>query len=270
MDAKITVTTKCGAKCKTCPSWERFTKEMHPDSFRYVYDKLNADKIIERILIDNTGDIYWHSEDIEIFNIIESHKMKYVVITTNGSRMDYIPNVDEFIISFNGGDKESYEYTTGLKFETVTKNIFKNYKVFEDIKAEIHCLIWEGNKGCEESFKNLFKDFPGRLRISYKYDNQFKTDYTLQKYKNNKKEICNYLRCLSIDVDGTVRSCAHDFDGVTDWGNVFKNEIHELISHEKRKEKYYEHKNNIFKGLCRNCNFNTPVGERVVYVDQMG
>lgn len=266
MDAAITVTTECGAKCKTCPSWQRFTREMQPEVFKYIYTKLNADNITRRILINNTGDIYFHSHCMELFNIIESLKKKPVIITTNAAYMDYIPNVDEFIISFNGGDKKSYEYTTGLPFEKVLKNIYKNYEIFKDIKAEIHCLIWEGNRGCENRFKKLFKDFPGRLRISYKYDNQFQKDYTLDKYKKNKRIVCQYIRELSINIDGTINSCAHDFEGATNWGNIMQNEVHELVSNNKRRKKYQEHKHGIFKGLCKNCNFNTPVDERVYYV----
>ena len=76
--AKLTLTTKCGAHCITCPSWQQQPQEMSLDNFKIIWDKLNDDKFIKSIVINNTGDMYHHSCSDVIFDYIEAHKNKFV------------------------------------------------------------------------------------------------------------------------------------------------------------------------------------------------
>lgn len=221
---------------------------------------------IHRILINNTGDMDVHPKKKEIWEFMARHHYKPVLLTTNAAAMTHIPKVDFIAISFNGGTKESYEYTTGLNFERTVARIRKFYPEIAKIPAEIHCLIWDGNEGTENALKELWADFPGRVRVSYKYDNQMREDHTIKAHKKDKRDPCDYLGMLSIMPNGQVVSCAHDFEMTTNYGNVFTDSIESTIWHESRKKKGLEHIAGKYTGICKNCNYNTTTDGRIVYL----
>jgi len=231
-----------------------------------MWVKLMMAPEVTRILLNNTGDMYLHPKRKEIFKYIEEHKYKPVIMTTNAGAMDYVPKIDHLIISFNGGTKSSYEYTTGLDFDKTVKKIKSFYPDIAKVYSEIHCLMWDGNEGTEAALKELWKDFPGRVRLSYKYDNQMKEDHTIDKYKKTDRVFCDYLTMLSILPDGKVISCAHDFEGVTDFGNIFTEEVGDILKNKNRIKKMKEHYEGRFEGLCKKCNYNTGIDGKIVYV----
>jgi radical SAM protein with 4Fe4S-binding SPASM domain len=269
MDAKITITTECGAKCRTCPVHTMPKEFMDFDYFTRMWDKLmHEDRYINRVLLNNTGDMYYHPDCDRMFDYIEEHHYRPVIMTTNASRMKRIPKIDEIVISFNGGTKEAYEYTTGLDFDAVVKNIKDAYEELEKVPTlQLHCLIWEGNKGTERDLAELWKDFPGSVRISYKYDNQMKEDYTLAQYKRYDREPCKYLGMLSIMPDGQIISCAHDFEQTRNFGNYVENDTFDIIMHPQRQEILAAHYEGKYPGICEKCNFNTPDRGKVFYVE---
>ena len=267
MDAKISITTKCNAKCKTCPVWKYPGKDMSFENLKTIYDKLNDSLRIDKIFLNNTGDLYNHPEHIDILKYIELYKKKNVFMTTNGALMDYVPAIDMIIISFNGGDKESFEFTTGLDFEKTKQNIESHYAELKKIPfLEMHCLIWKGNEGTEHKIAETMKDFPGCIRISYKYDNQQAEDQTVEKFKRTQRYPCDYLDKLNIMPNGDVILCAHDFKSENVIGNILNQSIDELISDERRITKQREHDNFKYLGICEKCNYNTDCKGRVGYI----
>lgn len=267
MDAKLSVTTRCNAACATCPVWQYAGEDMTVANFQLLWEKLMASSLISRVLLNNTGDLYNHPESRRILQYVERHRFKPVIMTTNAGEMDYVPKIDVLIVSFNGGTKETYEATTGLSFEEVKANIRSHYTELRNIPVlEMHCLMWEGNAGTEDALLETWRDFPGRIRLSYKYDNQMKDDKTLPPYRANHRVPCDYLGMFSIMPDGHVVSCAHDFKKETNFGNVFDADLETVVMHPARLMKIREHKNGVFSGLCANCNYNTPLGDRIRYI----
>ena len=266
MDAKISITTACNAKCKTCPVWQYPAKHMDVDKFKLMWTKLMLAPKVRKVLLNNTGDMYLHPRRKEIFEYIETHKCKAVIMTTNAGQMDYIPDIDHIVISFNGGDKKSYEYTTGLDFDKTVARIKSHYNKLKDMSCEINCLIWDGNEGSEDALVELWKDFPGSVRVSYKYDNQMKEDHTVDKYKREKRRYCDYLDMLSIMPDGKIISCAHDFESVTNYGNIFMDSMDDIFNNPVRVAKQAEHRKGLYTGLCEKCNYNTGDAGRVFYI----
>ena len=102
MDAKLSITTRCNAKCKTCPVWCYKGSDMTYDNFVTIWDKLNKAPFVNRMLLNSTGDMYIHPDRNRIFNYIEENHKKWVCMTTNAADMDRVPKINEMIISFNG------------------------------------------------------------------------------------------------------------------------------------------------------------------------
>lgn len=272
MDCKISITTHCNSMCGTCPVWTLPGSTMSFYDFTDIWDKLVNEPQITHILFSNTGEVFAMSEDnpIRYITYAEAHKGdKYVTMITNGKEMNYVPvGLDKLIISFNGGNKRTYEYTTGMPFEHVVNNIRSQYDRIRMMEAEMHCLIWQGNAGCEDAFKRLWNDFPGKLRLSYKVENQFGPDMSANGAERDERIKCDYLDKLCIAPNGQVIQCAHDFHFETKMGNILNASVPELIAHPVRKRKIIEHERGIFQGLCTYCNYNTPVDGRVVYVGE--
>jgi radical SAM protein with 4Fe4S-binding SPASM domain len=268
--AKISITTKCNAHCITCPVWKYEGHDMELDDFKKIWSALNESDKIDQIMLNNTGDLYNHSDHVEILKIIEETHKKTVIMTTNAALMDYVPSIEVLVISFNGIDRQTYEEITGLDFYHVTANIRNHYKDFFDKLRgrglEMHCLVWDKIEGREKEILNVWHDFPGHIRLSYKYDNQFSIDHTIESKRTSERVPCDYLDTLSIMPDGKVVSCAHDFKMETDYGNILTTPIDKLIWNRERMIKRMEHSSGIFSGLCEKCNYNTPVGDRVIFL----
>ncbi|MHA1369111.1 MAG: radical SAM/SPASM domain-containing protein [Promethearchaeota archaeon] len=268
LDARISITTRCNAKCVTCPVWKYKSEDMAYDKFVELINKLDKSPLINRIMLNNTGDMYNHpncSEMFQFLRVFDRHKP--LIFTTNAGLMDEVPPVDFLIISFNGGTKETYEKTTGLSWDDVKRRIRDRYPNLRKLPAvEMHCLIYDGNAGTEDMLLKEWQDFPGRIRVSYKYDNQMRKDRTLSEYRIKRRIPCDYLEMLSIMPSGRVISCAHDFKQVTDFGNVFEESIEELVHHPSRIKKRQEHREGRYTGLCEKCNYNTPLKGRVKYL----
>lgn len=252
MDVKLTITNVCGARCATCPNWRMTPKTMPFTTFATVWRILNDAPEVSRILINNV-----ELPDAMKYLLRMQQRKKKALMITNGNHLKYVPKIDGIIISFNGGTKETYEKTTGLNFHRVITNIKNAYPQLRSIKmVEMHCLIWKGNMGDESAFKELWADFPGRLRISYKVENQGGDDLGL--VNNGTRRRCKYLDCLSVAPSGTVLSCAHDFAETTNWGNVLTDKVSTLMKHPSRLAMRATHEKGTWPGLCENCNYNVP------------
>lgn len=271
MIAKISVTTRCNAKCITCPVWALPGMDMRLEDFKTIFDKLNSSPSVQRIMLNNTGDLYIHPDHVEILKYVEEHRKNIpIIMTTNAAAMDYIPAIDCLVISFNGYDKESYERTTGLDFQKVSENIRNHYKdFFEKLRGrglELNTLFFGDFENHEDDLLETWKDFPGHIRVSYKYDNQQREDRTIDKYKRVDRIPCDYIGMLNIQPDGRVIQCAHDFERVSDFGNILMESVEKLAWNKNRIMKKMEHDNLVFSGICERCNYNTPVGDRVRFL----
>jgi len=267
VEAKISITTKCNAHCRTCPVWKIPGETMPVETFRIVWEKLMDNPMVSKVMINDTGDVYCLPNHAEYFEVVKRREGKTIAITTNAIALDMVPDVDHFVISFNGGTRKAYEHTVGASFDAVVANIRAQYDAIRKVPMpELHCLIWQGNQGTEMDLMRLWKDFPGRLRVSYKYDNQGGPDLTVSDFKRSKREPCDYLGKLCIMPDGKVISCAHDFHADTDFGNIVTDSIEALMGASARVEMLNAHMRGEFTGICERCNYNTPIDGRVMYL----
>jgi radical SAM protein with 4Fe4S-binding SPASM domain len=226
-----------------------------------IWRLLNESEHIGRILLNNTGDCWNHPEVDAMLEVIKTGKKKWTAMTTNAGKMKHVPDgLDELVVSFNGGNKHYYEKTTGLPFDEVVANLRRLYPEFSKVrKLEMHCLIYKGNKGSERDLLKLWADWPGRIRLSYKFDNQQRSDQTVKEYQAEDRIPCDYLHShMCIYPGGEVWMCAHDFHGVSRMGNVLRDGVEATIVNVERVRKLKEHLKGEYTGLCEKCNYNRP------------
>ncbi|MGQ4893411.1 MAG: radical SAM protein [Candidatus Njordarchaeia archaeon] len=271
MFAKITITTHCNAKCKTCLM--RLVKDKRHMSFNdfcIIVKKLKKMEL-SCLHMYNVGESYLNPQHKEIFKKgIELFGDRTVIIT-NGSVIDEVPEgIGHFIISFNGDTKEHYESVTGLNFEQTIENIKRLYKDGQFKKArkvEIHSLqtYLDDREYCA-NLKNLFSFCKDeiRIRISQKIDNQL-GHLAIVKEENYTRIPCDYLKVINVHVDGTVIMCAHDFFAENKWGNLLTDPVWRILSWEDRIKKICEHNNGLFTGLCEKCNYNKEIKKDEIF-----
>jgi radical SAM protein with 4Fe4S-binding SPASM domain len=268
IDAKISITTACGAKCDTCPSWKRKPETMSVEDFEIIYRKLSKSPLIGRILINGTGDITAINDWKHYFEVMNRHKTKYTIMTTNAANLTEIPDaLDELIISFNGGTPEGYKATTGLDFHEVAGQIRELYPQFGKLKnLEMHCLIWSGNAGTEQAFVEYWRDFPGALRISWKCENQNEEYFGTPRGVDFQRIPCDYLGKIVVEHDGRVSACNHDWEGKSNFGALLTQEVAEVWRSVERERMTTEHIQGTFSGICEKCNYNVRADGKLVYV----
>lgn len=270
IDVKLAVTTQCNGRCKTCPVGflsGQYGETMPFDRFTTLWDMLMAAPRVGRIVLNGTGELYTLPDRVRYLQYVEQHKRKPVVLQTNGELLDYVPAVDTIVISYNGGNKAAYEFTTGMSHDVMVRNVTRHYPQLAQIPdLQLHVLICEFNAESEADIRQTWQDFPGRIRVSYKCENQMRTDRTLPAYRVTDRIFCDYLDGLSIWPDGTVISCAHDMTKQTAWGNVFDDGIEGVLQHPDRLQVRMEHARGQWNGLCGPCNYNTPLNGRLKYL----
>lgn len=268
VDMKMSFTTKCSAHCSTCLNHTIVNHcKLEEDVFKkYINNILDLD-IPNKINVSfyNIGEVYLHEHFVEWCEwAIPKLKKKGIKtgVVTNGSDITKIPKgIDCFEISFNAGNKKTYEEVTQLSFDKVYKNINRLYDEGEFKKARrvvIRLLSFDANAGQEEEFKRLFRRMKGvKYRISYLYDNQFgKTEYAAI-VEREKRVPCEYLtNKVNLYPNGDINLCAHDFQDTVVLGNIKENSLTDILAGEKRMELLKLHYNGIYEGLCEKCNFN--------------
>lgn len=267
MRAKLAITTRCGAHCATCPVWKLPEQTMSFPDFKKAWIALSDSPLVSEIFVNSIGDVYSLDHHLRYLVHMETCKpMKAVSLTINANVLDFVPLIDHFTISFNGGDKESYERTTGLDFDRVVANIRAAYPQLQRLPGrEIDCLVWKGNEGCEEAFFKLWEDFPGERRVSYKVENQFGDYFGLPEHEDRNRIFCDYLNGLTVMPNGQFVRCAHDFHASDNYGNIFESDIKLAAMHPDRQALREAHKRGEYPGICQRCNYNIRAADKLVY-----
>ncbi len=273
----LELTNKCTANCLTCLNriMRRERGYMDFGLFKKCIDEIAEGRLAKKVHFYGDGEPYLCPSHMAYFRYgIEKLSPLGIrtVIITNGSVITEIPDgIADFIISFNAGRKETYERITGLDFDRTVANIYRLWREGQFQRAqnvEIHMLVFEGNKDEMGDIIGLFGELGIPIRFSFKYDNQCGKirDETLPAYRRVEREPCHYVEhCLNITWNGQVSLCPHDFDNEVIYGDANREKLREIWFSPLRLEILRAHREGRFTGLCRDCNYNTPIKGKVIY-----
>lgn len=265
----VEISNICNLKCSFCPGTTRKPKRMSVQEFKIVLEKIR----------DYTDYIYFHllgeplcHPDLEIFLKIAEDMNFKVIITTNGTLLS--KNKDILLKS-----KSHYKTVISLhSFEANNNNnSFKKYlddcfqyaKSAENKKIVVLRLWNNGGKDSlnEKILEQLENYFPkpwvverNGTRIGNKIYLQYgdKFDWpTLNNNDINENVFCYGLRDqIGILADGTVVPCCLDNNGKINLGNIFQNDLEEIINSKKAKNIYNGFSNRTAcEELCKRCSF---------------
>jgi len=266
VEAKITFTTRCTARCTTCLNHTiRQPLDLGWDAFQaFIAQILNVEQL-KNINFYSIGESYLHPHFIEMVEwALPLCRERHIATTivTNGSAVTKVPKgIDNFFISFNAGRKDTYERITGLSFDNVVARIKQlgDEGEFRKAKnAQIHMLAFEANQQEVIDFINTFSEIEGiTLRVSYKFDNQQGKTIDRGLVKRTSRAACDYLtNMIVLYPNGDIVLCSHDFQGSVVFGNIGKESLEDVLREPKRMALIGKHNRGIFPGLCRDCNYN--------------
>lgn len=260
---KINITDHCGARCTTCRQHLCQPKRtMTPWLFEEILDRVYGQS--RDLFINGTGD-YLCLENHQAYSdvLLEFLRKRpappappMVSVTHNGNTYGRAGIYAHMIVcSLNAVDPDAFDEHIGIPggLDRVVRNI---QQIIADHRhVEVHSLKWAGNPDPARRLMELFgTEVP--IRISEKVENQGQTRV------DEPRVPCDYLDGLTINPDGNIRLCAHDFDSHHILGHV--NDLEAAVA--ERNTVRERHRRGEFTGLCRHCNYNVATPRRIYYI----
>lgn len=271
---QIETTTVCNARCRMCPR-PLATRSTHSEFMAETTFWAAVEQAVEVGVYQLVPFIDGEPlADKRIIDFVEQLSKRYPTLEvgwyTNGSlltaekseRLLKAGNIKDFNVSMQGGDKETYESTTGLPWERTISNVEKlleinkalgspvtvraNMCVFDATRASVPDFTkrWEakGAKVCLGAFSNF-----GGLN---------KTD----EYAGKSRMVCTRAKDhLYIFWNGELGQCCFDLVPTVTYGNVTQQRISEIIQTPKYRAMQKAHRALDVAAMplvCQACNSN--------------
>lgn len=264
----VEITNICNMNCSFCHGHKRAPKWMNKEEFTFILDKL----------ADQTKYIYYHLMGEPLTHPLLPEFIKMAgergyksIITTNGTLLKKrgpellaagVHKVNLSLHSFeNGTDDDHVRYVHELAD-------FANKAADQGIIVVFR--FW--NKGCDGgkndiALKLLKENIPGewtentrgmRLRdkVYLEWGERFEWPDSNAEIKGNKYFCYGLKDQFGILSDGTVVPCCLDSDGVINLGNIFREDINEILNSQRAKDIVEGFKCGVAsEELCKRCGY---------------
>lgn len=256
----LEVINNCNLNCKFCPKNKRDKKYISIEEFKIVINKLKG--YTDYLYFHIMGEPLLHESVNELIDI--GSRDFNINITTNGyliKRIKNNKNIRQINISLH-----SFNPKYGKKLDNYLNDIFEvadylsigtyiNYRIwtsFVDKDRIIHKL--------EEKYKVKIEDDHVKLanNVYLDFDIEFDWPSFNNSYYSEVGTCLGTRSHIGILVDGTVVPCCLDNEGIINLGNIYKQEINDIINSEKFisiKKRFLFNKKVC--ELCKKCNFYT-------------
>ena len=254
----VEITNNCNLSCSFCNEVKRKKEYISIDKFNVLLNKLKG----------YTNYLYFHlmGESLMHPNINELIELgsKYfnINITTNGYLIDRIKdnkNITQINISlhsFNDKYKKSIDEYLNNIFEStevlVNNNTIINYRLWTNTKYK-DLIIEKLNKYYKVNIKG---NTTIRNNIFIEFDSEFIWPDLNNSYFNEKGSCMGLRTHIGILVDGTVVPCCLDTNGIINLGNIYNEDLKDILNKTIVKDMKENFKNNKkINNLCKHCNF---------------
>lgn len=264
----VEITNNCNMKCSFCHGHSRKARSMTSDEFLLVLDKLVG--VTEYIYYHLMGEPLLHPQLCEIIRMSGERDFKSV-ITTNGTLLDKrgeelissgVYKVNISVHSLENGD------------ETLFIEYMNNIAEFAEkaSSAGIIVVLRLWNNGCdngqnEKVIQFLHEKLSGEwaentkgIRIHKKLHVEWGERFVwpdMEAPLQGDEFFCYGLRDhFGILCDGTVVPCCMDSDGIIALGNIFDDELSEILSSERAESircGFEQHR--AVEELCCRCSY---------------
>ncbi len=263
----IEITNNCNLNCSFCSKVTKPRKFMTIEEFKEVLEKIKD--YTDYIYLHIKGEPLLHPNIIDFINLADTYNLK-VNLTTNGT---LISNHINELSKCKNLNKINFSLHSENNIPNYLENIFNNVDKLNNITV-IYRLWTLNNKNLDEKstkivdkikeYYNLSPEIVDKIinennikvnpHIYVDKDNEFKWPTV----NNHKSEgYCYALKTqIGILVDGTVVPCCLDSNGVIELGNIYKQDLKEIINSDRYKnlQKSFQNRKPC-EELCRSCSY---------------
>lgn len=248
---------------------------MEPSEFRIVVDKIRP--YTDYIYLHVLGEPLLHPKIEEILSIANDASLN-VNITTNGS---LIPKKKDALLrqtirQINISLHDAEENITPDKWDSYLNSVL-DYAVSANDKTYVNLRLWntgvesshEFNQTCLKKLGEVFNKNPEELYLNGKDTGIKLTDRVFlqhaprfewpdgEKERSKTTKTCYALRDqIAVLAEGTVVPCCIDGDGNLELGNLFREELSDILQSERAKKirtGFINH--TITEDYCKTCGF---------------
>jgi len=261
----IEITNACNLSCPFCIKNKRKIKYLTLDDYKFIINKIKP--YTKEIYLHILGEPLLHPNITEFIDYAQNQNLQ-VNITTNGYLINNIKdnkNIHRLNISLH-----SYNEIYKLDINTYLDNIFNTIDKIKD-KTFISLRLWVGNintkyilnyinKRYKTNIINLEDNIKTKIIPNLIIDtfHEFIWPDLKNNYYNEVGKCKGLIDHIGILSDGTIIPCCLDTMGIINLGNIYQEEISEILEKNIVKEMI----DNFKKGykcqeLCKHCCFLT-------------
>ena len=254
----VEITNNCNLKCSFCNNITRKREFIKIDNFKIIINKLKG--YTNYLYFHLMGEPLIHPSINELINI--ASKDYKINITTNGFLIDKIKdnkNIHQINISLHSFNEKYNKTIDGYLnniFDCVDKLLSNNtiisYRIWTNTKYKNNIINMIENR------YNIKINDNTKIRnnLYLEFDNEFIWPNLNNKYYSEIGS-CQGLRThIGILVDGTIVPCCLDTNGIINLGNIYKQDLKEILNNDRVKLIKNNFQNNKkIEELCKHCKF---------------
>jgi radical SAM protein with 4Fe4S-binding SPASM domain len=230
------------------------------DSFNVLLKKIEG--FTKYVYFHIMGEPLLHPRINELIN--KASERFNVNITSNGYLIDRVKdnkNIRQINISLH-----SYDKRYGKSLDEYLDNIFTSIDILNKKGTIINYRLWVDGVNKLDIINRLEDKYNVKIgnknkvklgeNIFYEIEDEFIWPSLDNDYYNESGSCMGTRDHIGILVDGTVVPCCLDSDGLIDLGNVYKQELNDIINSDLFKEMKQGFQDNMkVHDLCKKCNF---------------
>ncbi len=258
----IEITNRCNLNCDFCIKNQRKIKDMTIEEYKIIINKIKD--YTKEIYLHIMGEPLLHKDILKFIEYANSNKL-LVNITTNGYLIDkikdskHIHRLNISLHSFN----DKYKVPLNVYLDKI-------FTVIDNLKDHtfISLRLWIKDKNTINILKYINKRY--NMNITLNNNEKIKISNNLiidtfhefiwpdmaNSYYNESGKCYGLINHFGILVDGRVVPCCLDSKGLINLGNIFTEEVPQILEKKIVKDIQNGFRNNKkCHELCRHCSF---------------
>lgn len=258
----VEITNTCNLNCSFCIHTTRNKGFITIEKFKDLLKKLNG--YTKYLYFHVLGEPLLHPQINELIDIAYQENY-FINLTTNGyliSKVEKNKNIRQINISLH-----SYSSNSNKTLEQYLLDIVSASKQLVDNGTIINYRLWTKSPYQQQiiDFLNEYYHVDIKLQKGFKIEKNIfieeDKEFIWPDINNN---VCNYTgNChalkdhIGILVDGTVVPCCLDSQGTINLGNIYQEELNDILKQERVVKMINGFKENKrVENLCKHCTFN--------------
>ena len=254
----IEITNICNLNCQFCSKDSKPKKEMTLTEFEHILKQI--DKYTDYLYLHVKGEPLLHSKIDQIISLCKKYN-KQINITTNGTlvkqKLNILENVRQVNISLHSLiDKSKLKIILECGSYLSDRGVQVVYRFWTNHNSDLIKTVLD--------YYNYQKEISDNMKLKNNLYLNKSFEFIWPSLNNNtisKKGYCYGLnKHIGILSDGTVIPCCLDSSGIIDLGNIYQEDLNDILNKDKTKKIINGFKNNeLVDELCQKCDFRKKV-----------